>query len=331
MSETNSPFKEITQPFVDLVRAPRALWGINLPYFIEGVVYWGILGYLHMYFNRYVGLDDIWANRMVGVLTAGITISMFFFGTLADKWGVRIAIIFAFMLMLVGRVLLAGGPYLDLEAQGLWTTLNAVAMSGILLIVLGYGMYQPAAYSAVRQFTNAKTAGMGFAMLYALMNLGGWVPTWFTPIRKSLGISGAYCFLAGLTVVALLTTIFILTRGTVEKAIAFAKAEREQEEKEKAEKASEGKQDSSAISGGQQEGASLGMKIGRWFANHPLADPKFAFFIFCLIPVQTLFAHNWLTLPMYVERAYRDTWPWISVNFEKAVNFNPLLVFILVP
>jgi hypothetical protein len=71
--------------------------------------------------------------------------------------------------------------------------------------------------------------------------------------------------------------------------------------------------------------------IVRWFALHPLADGKFFFFIFCLIPVQTLFAHNWLTLPMYVERAYRGTWPWISKNWELASNFNPLLIFILVP
>ncbi len=60
-----------------------------------------------------------------------------------------------------------------------------------------------------------------------------------------------------------------------------------------------------------------------------MADPKFSFFIFALMPVQTLFAHNWLTLPMYVERAYRGTWT--GDHFEVAVNFNPLLVFVLVP
>jgi len=67
----------------------------------------------------------------------------------------------------------------------------------------------------------------------------------------------------------------------------------------------------------------------RWLKNHPLADPKFAFFIFALIPVQTLFAHNWLTLPMYVARAHRGTW--IGDHFEAATNFNPILIFILVP
>ncbi len=67
-------------------------------------------------------------------------------------------------------------------------------MAGIALIVIGYGMYQPAAYTAVKQFTTPKTAGMGFAMLYALMNLGGWLPSFLSPLRRWLGITGVYWF-----------------------------------------------------------------------------------------------------------------------------------------
>ncbi len=94
-TEQKSPLRDIVQPFVDLAHAPRALWGVNLGYLIEGMVYFGMLGYLVMYFNDYVGLDDVWAGRMVGCLTAGITIAMFFLGGLADRWGVRTALILA--------------------------------------------------------------------------------------------------------------------------------------------------------------------------------------------------------------------------------------------
>ena len=52
------------------------------------------------------------------------------------------------------------------------------------------------------------------------------------------------------------------------------------------------------------------------------------FFIFILIPVQTLFAHNWLTLPQYFSRAFTGV---VSDNFEFFVNFNPILIFILTP
>jgi len=76
-------------------------------------------------------------------------------------------------------------------------------------------------------------------------------------------------------------------------------------------------------------GMPLGGRMVHWLRNHPLADAKFAFFIFCLIPVQTLFAYNWLVLPQYVNRAFAGTW--VGARFETATNLNSLLIFILCP
>ena len=78
-----------------------------------------------------------------------------------------------------------------------------------------------------------------------------------------------------------------------------------------------------------QSAAKKPVNVLTWLKNHPLADPKFAFFIFALIPVQTLLAHNWLTLPMYVSRAFQGSA--VGDNFEFAVNLNPLLIFFIVP
>jgi hypothetical protein len=360
------PLREIIQPFIDLAHAPRALWGVNLAYVLEGMVYFGMLGYLAIHFSDFIfqGIEhaDEHSHNNVMILTAGITIAMFFLGSVADKWGVRFALIAAFVFMLVGRTFISGAPNvlgldparpgvfagdrvslhvtkidtrdgnkaitkavliandegagggggnltLDLAAKELglcsgavislgsayvtagdeetdgdneftirchWAAdftrvdtspcaedaqgeaemsgheeiqkakkrwpvadggeavrtatvvniaelrnmddgpvnvvlrdvdvtyvrnggyflqserdgpaifafvnpvgspLHMVTVLGMLLVVFGYGMYQPAAYAAVRQFTTPKTAAMGFAMLYALMNLGGWLPS----------------------------------------------------------------------------------------------------------------------------------------------------------
>lgn len=271
---------------------------------------------------------------MVGALTWGITFAMFFLGGMADKWGVRIALLVAFFFMLCGRFLLAGSASLGLEAGGMWSSIHLIAMAGILLIVIGYGMYQPAAYAAVRQFTTARNSAMGYAMLYALMNLGGYLPTYMTYVRNEVGISGSYWVFSAFTAVALFLTFVILTKPVVEKAIKKAKEDQAREKKEAGATEEPAKTEpepvkEETVSPHEVPGAF--QKMICWFRNHPLADAKFAFFIFCLIPVQTLFAHNWLTLPMYVERGFRETWPWISENFEFAINFNPLLIFILVP
>ncbi len=316
--DPKSPLKEIIQPFKDLLHAPRALWGVNLAYVLEGFVYFGMLGYLAMYFNEHVGLSDTQASPFVGFLTVGITVAMVVLGGRADKLGPRRAILLALLLMLVGRSIMASGTYLGLE-NGMWGALHLFTLFGILFIIIGYGLFQPAAYGAVRVFTTPKTAAMGYAMLYALMNLGGWLPSFFSPVRKAIGINGAFGVYTSITAVAIILAFFILSKKTVEAAIARAKAEKTKEEdtgdiKEEKPVAEVEKKPFSLV---------------HWLKNHPLADPKFTFFIFALIPVQTLFAHNWLTLPMYVERAFRGTA--IGDNFEFAVNLNPLLIFILVP
>jgi hypothetical protein len=48
-----------------------------------------------------------------------------------------------------------------------------------------------------------------------------------------------------------------------------------------------------------------------------------------LIPVQTLFAHNWLTIPYYLDRAFVGTF--VGEYFEFFANLNPILIFVLAP
>jgi len=70
--------KEITQPFIDLFKSSRAIWGVNLSYLLEGITYFGVVGYLVIYFTDFIKLDDISAGQMVGFQTAGITLAMLF-------------------------------------------------------------------------------------------------------------------------------------------------------------------------------------------------------------------------------------------------------------
>ena len=311
-SQVQNPLREMIDPFKNLIKAPRALWGINLSYLLEGLTYFGVLGLLAIYFNNYIGLNDINAGRMVGILTAGITLSMLFLGATVDWIGVRKALLIALSFMLVGRVFITIAP--QAGPSGLWATAHLFAMLGILGIVLGYGIYQPACYAAVKKFTTAKTAAMGYAMLYAIMNLGGFLPGLISPpVRRSYGILGVYWVFVGLTILGIIVVAVILSKKTVKLAIANASAETQ--EKIEEEKNSE-------------EQKSIKEKMKYYLRNFPIRDLRFMFFIFILIPVQTLFAHNWLTLPLYFSRAFTGI---VSDNFEFFVNFNPLLIFILAP
>ena len=151
---------------------------------------------------------------------------------------------------------------------------------------------------------------MGYAMLYAIMNLGGFLPGLISPpVRRAYGITGVFWVYVALTVAGIIVIATFLTRKAITRAAADAEAER----KEKTV---------------QEEKKPMKEQILFYLKNFPVRDSRFMFFIFILIPVQTLFAHNWLTLPQYCSRAFTGV---VSDNYEFFVNFSPLLIFVLTP
>lgn len=312
-SETHaSTFKkiwnELTQPFIDLFHTSRAMFGLNLSYVLEGITYFGIVGLLAIYFNDFIGLNDIDAGRMVGFQTAGITLSMLFLGATVDWIGVRRALLWALFFMLAGRIVLSLAHVFG--EPGIWASAHLYAMGGILGIILGYGIYQPAAYAAVKKWTDEKTSAMGYAMLYALMNLGGFLPGIISPpVRKATGLIGVFWVFVGLTIAGIAVVAFIITKK------AENEATKEQEVKT-------GESDDPFADMSTRD------KLVYYFKNFPFRDLRFLYFIFVLIPVQTLFAHNWLTLPLYTSRAFDG---FVQQNFEFFVNLNPILIFVLTP
>lgn len=310
----NSMARELIQPFIDLGKTSRPLLGLNISYVIEGLVYFGMIGLLALFFNDYIKLDDIDAGRMVGFQTAGITIAMLFLGATVDWIGLRKALLISLVFMFFGRILLTMSP--SLGSTGLWGGAHMFSMLGIFGIMIGYGIYQPAAYSGVKMLTNSKTSAMGYAMLYALMNLGGFLPGLISPpVRKSFGINGVFWVYSILTLIGFAVITFFITKKALKAAVDKAAAEEPNKEvvTEKEE---------------EQPEMTATEKMKFYLKNFPITDAKFMFFIFALIPVQTLFAHNWLTLPQYTSRAFDG---FVSENFEFFVNLNPILIFILTP
>lgn len=73
----------------------------------------------------------------------------------------------------------------------------------------------------------------------------------------------------------------------------------------------------------------LGERLVSYFTEGPFRNKRFIFFIFMLLPVRTLFAHQWLTMPEYILRAYDEI---VAANMERLVNWiNPAIIFFGVP
>jgi len=217
-----SPFrktlKEISDPFKALATSPRALWGLYIAYVLEGLVYFGILTILGKYCSENVGLTDLHAGWVYSGLTGGITLAMLFLGGVADRLGVRKALLISLSVMIIGRIFLgASGTFFE-QGLGGGSAMFYVVICGLFLIVIGYGMFQPAAYAGVKQFTDEKTAAMGYAMIYGLMNLGAFFSGILSPrIRLNFGIVSVYWVYVLLTIVAFLTVLFVMTKKIIQR------------------------------------------------------------------------------------------------------------------
>ncbi len=311
-------FKELSDTFYHLVHAPRALWGLNIAYFLEGLVYFGILTVVGIHLSENVGIGDKWSSWVLMIFTGGITLSQTLLGSVSDRVGVRKALLWALGILFVGRLMIALGGEVFPDFMAPFSPFGSTAVRtlgtsnfpqfimifiGLMVVIIGYGLFQPAAYSAVKQFTDEKTAAVGYAMLYALMNLGAFFSGMLSPeIRAIGGVASVFDLYAFLTFMALLSVAVILTKTVVAKGTL------------------------TQISAKQKEGEPKKGMLHDFL--EVLSDKRFMFFIFILIPVQTLFAHNWLTLPYYIKRALPD---WVASRYEFFSNINPILIFFLTP
>lgn len=303
------------------IHAPKEILGLNIINILEGMAYFGTLTYLVLYMHENIGVSDTVAAFSVSLFTMTITISQLLFGGVSDKLGAKRALGIALCCLLVSRFVVGfAEPVLGAAGgSGLWSPLFVVVIVALLFGALSYGLYQPSIYAVTREYSDERTSAVSYAMLYAGMNLGAfvmglvlpWVRRESASVFDNNGYTGSLCFLAFLMIFAL-GAYFVFIKRSKAKAPGDGKESIKEEAK--------------AV----EEPEHVHLSFIERLKRHPLADLKFDFFIFILIPVQTLFAYQNILIPTYLTRCFGD-YPTISDNFETFSNLNPLIVFVTAP
>lgn len=299
--------------------ASRAFWIVNLVSFGDGIAYFGILTLLTRYLGTDLGLGVETASLAVSCFTGLVTLSVLGGGWISDKLGVRKALLLSLAVILGGRVVLAMCPELG-GAAGL------AAWLALIVMALGYGLFEPSVYSGVKEYTDPRTATIGYGLIYSIMNFGIVVENFISPYLRTKevffrigdysvyglgwGIDGVYWLCAGVTLIMLLGVLCFLTKKVDERDRYKGAVKEEKSGEEETENPDETWKDR------------LHRNLG------PLCDKRFLFFIFILLPVRTLFAHQFLTMPDYIFRCYT---PQVSAKFEWLAGLNPLIISICVP
>ncbi len=297
-----------------LFYASRGYKLVNAVNFLDGIAYFGILVLLTRFLGTRVGMTEQVTGFSVSMFTGLVTLFMFGGGFVSDKLGVRRALTWCIGVMGIGRALLTLAPALGLGVTGA----SIMSWSGLLLLALGQGVLQPAMYAGVKEYTDPRTATIGYGFLYAIMNLGIVAEHFISPFIRTdevflnlsftkiiglgWGIDGVFWMCTAVTGLMLLMIITLFTKKveqtqrTVEAPAQEAKADKK--------------------------------PLMTRIKELPFFDPRFMFFIFILLPVRTIFAHQWLTIPDYVFRCFPAG---VSDKFEWIAGLNPLIIVIFVP
>lgn len=315
--------KEFIEAFRALRHAPRGLWLVIWAFCVDAMAYFGVLTLMTTFLHEDLALSDFHAGLVVSGFTGAVTVFMLFAGRLVEKRGIRKGVIISLVLAIVGRGLYVGSPLVGKAFA---------AVIGLLICALGEGLLQPVAYSGIKQYTDEKTSSMGYAMLYAVMNFTIVIMGAISPVVRvhydgvykaggsrfsGSGMVGWVCL--GITILTM--AIFITFMNKKVEANKVRDLDKEATDAQNtADKAS-----GEAEDGPYRKNAAKSTKS----TKGPFSDPRFMFFIFMLLPVRTLFAHQWLTLPGYVLRAYDQA---IADRMEWIVNWiNPGIIFFGAP
>jgi POT family proton-dependent oligopeptide transporter len=318
-----NPITELIESFRALRGAPKGFWYTNYAYWLDGVSYFGMLTLLVMFFHDVAGLSDDTSHKLVSIYTGLISGTMLIFGSVADYLGVRRSLLISVILYIIGRSAL---PLAAMFLPAGSTLIVVVCIIALVIAATGNGFMQPACYAGVRKFTDKSTAAMGYGLLYAGMNMGIFLIGLISPrIRTGLhigsidfdgfGIVGVFWFCVFVNVLMLLGLIFLFKRKIEEEAISSGEDDSDGGTKKN--------------SGGDRTSQNRMDAVIRWIKESPLLNAQFMFFIFALLPVQTLFAYQWLVMPQFITRAFSEA---VANNMESIVNVvNPAIIVLGVP
>ncbi len=313
MTDTNPPAKpRLRDSFRILFGASKGFWLVNSVNFGDGIAYFGMLGLMTLFMQRNVGFNTTHATMSISLFSGLVTLTMALGGGwLSDRLGVRRAMTVSMVVVLVGRILLVQSPVFAGEFM-----VHSAAWTALIIMAIGEGILQPALYSGVKEYTDARTATLGYAFLYSIMNLGIVAGEMLSPkvrqvwaarvehvdinVVPTAGISGSFWFFIGITALVILINLVFFTRRVEERdRVRVVQSE-------------------------PDDHLSMLQKLRRL----PILDKRFMFFIFVLLPVRTLFAHQFLTMPDYVTRAFPAE---ISRYWEWVYAINPTVIVIGVP
>lgn len=166
---------------------PGNYWTVIIMEFFERGSYYGVMSVLSVYLVLDTASGGLgFSKESVGIIKSTITPLLYLLpilsGAIADRFGYRKTLMFAFTVMSLGYFFTS------------MVSSYALVFLSLLFMVIGAGTFKPIISGTIARSTNESNSTLGFGIFYWTINLGAFLfPLILVPILKD--ISWSYIFL----------------------------------------------------------------------------------------------------------------------------------------
>jgi dipeptide/tripeptide permease len=156
------------QKKISLKEFPKTFWAVNTMEIFERMAWYGFFAVSSLYITGKVSEGGLgFSDEDRGVLQGVVTFFLYLFpvvtGALADRYGYKRMLFYAFLVLTPAYFLL-----------GQFKTFPTFFMA-FMLVAVGAAMFKPVVIGTISKVTSDRTASMGFGIFYMMVNIGGFV------------------------------------------------------------------------------------------------------------------------------------------------------------
>ncbi|HKV46567.1 MAG TPA: MFS transporter [Candidatus Acidoferrales bacterium] len=166
-----------------------SFWVANFTEIFERLAYYGTLAVLAIYLNEQLHFSAELTGSIIGIFGMVVYFLPVVGGALADRFGFRRALLFAYAVLTIGYFLLGSlsAPWMQSVRSALGDKWLVIAV--LLIPALGPATVKPCVAGTIAKASTEGVRSLGYSIYYTLVNVGGTLgPLMAFLVRQRLGL-----------------------------------------------------------------------------------------------------------------------------------------------